>query len=137
MTNAFTQPTGIACHLCQEVTHPDNARDEMVFFSGDDVVFVSEQYPDWSHALCGDCYEREEAHAALLANTLPASPRLIDMSPVPDEARIANLKTERLRLTYHLINLNENRALYTPKAFLYAKESLLDAIHAVDRQLCP
>lgn len=44
--------TAIECKYCDEEFFHN---DEMIFFKGNDIVEVSEQYPDWTTACCTTC----------------------------------------------------------------------------------
>ena len=52
MSNKSTD--GIICKCCEETYY---YYDELVFLLGEDIVFVDEQYPDWTEACCLTCAE--------------------------------------------------------------------------------
>lgn len=46
--------TSFKCEECNEVLYYE---DEVVFYLGETEVFVTEQYPDWTHCICTTCHE--------------------------------------------------------------------------------
>lgn len=45
---------GHECKICKEPFFYD---DELVYFLGDEIVTVTEQYPDWDSCMCTTCAE--------------------------------------------------------------------------------
>jgi len=52
----------LGMYKCKSCNEKFNYKDEVVFFNGDLVVEVSEQYPDWTHCLCVECFEKENTN---------------------------------------------------------------------------